>query len=394
MNPRTEPIRVMILVDKFDYHGTYINGPSRYFSWVVPRFNRGRVEPFLCALRDAGRSDTIFRNEGIPVQYFGLHKYNPTTLQKIMRFVRDNGIDLLHLTGYGSTTFGRLAARGCGKPSIVHEHWVDPGIGKSQQYLEKILSPYTDWAIAISETAKRFLVEKKYVREDRIVTIPNGIPLERFIDIPEEAIRNTREQLGIPSRSPVVGIVGMFHEVKGHRYFLEAALSVARSFPDAVFLIVGDGELRNTLERQTDELSLRGNVRFLGQREDIPKILRVMDVYVCSSLSETFSLSLLEAMASHRAIVTTDCGGPSEMIRQGWSGVVVPVRDPEAMAAEISLLLRNTELRMTLGRNAAQDAKRFDIRNTVNEIESLYERACFPLRIEMSEVIQPTVHAS
>lgn len=371
---RPEPIRVMILVDKFDYHGTYINGPSRYFSWIVPRFDRDKIQPVLCSLRAAGRSDSIFREEGIEVSYFGLHKFDPGTLHKLVRYVRKNGIQLLHLTGYGSTTFGRLAAKLSGRPSIVHEHWVDPGIGTGQRCMERILSPFTDWAIAISDTAKRFLVETKHVPSERIVTIPNGIPLERFTDVPEHAGWAKREELGIPASSPVAGIVGMFHEVKGHAYFLDAAESVARSFPDAVFLIIGDGELREDLERQTGERGLRGNVRFLGQREDVPELLRAMDVYVCSSISETFSLSLLEAMASGRAIVTTDCGGPGEMLRSGSSGLVVPVRDSGAIAENIAMLLKDPARRASLGEQAARDAKSYDIRETVARLESLYER--------------------
>jgi glycosyltransferase involved in cell wall biosynthesis len=372
---RPVPIRVMILVDKFDYHGSYINGPSQYFSWVVPRIDKVKFRPFLCSLRSAGKSDVIFRKEGVEVEYFGLNKFDPRTLQRIVQFVRRHEIDVLHLTGYGSTTFGRIAAKLCGRPAIVHEHWVDPGIGRGLRTLEWFLSPWTDRAIAISDTAKRFLVGKKHVRADRIELILNGIPLERFSNLPEEAGRKKREELGIPPESPVIGIVGMFHENKGHRYFLEAAASVARSFPEAVFIIVGDGELRGDLERQVRESPLLKIVRFLGQREDIPEILRTMDVHVCASFSETFSLSLLEAMASSRAIVTTDCGGPSEMIRDGWSGFVVPIRDSGAITEKIALLIGDASRRKTFGQNAAQESMKYDIRETVTRLESLYQKA-------------------
>lgn len=378
MTNRPVPIRVMILVDKFDYHGSYINGPSQYFSWIVPRIDKEKFQPFLCSLRSAGKSDVIFRKEGVEVEYFGLNKFDPRTLQRIVQFVRRNEIDLLHLTGYASTTFGRFAGRICGRPAIVHEHWVDPGIGKGLRTLERFLSPWTDWAIAISDFAKRFLIEKKHVRADRIEVIPNGIPLDRFSNLPDEAGRKKREELCIPPESPVIGIVGMFHENKGHRYFLEAAAFVAKSFPDSVFLIVGDGDLRGDLERKVKESPLLKSVRFLGQREDIPEILRAMDVYVCASFSETFSLSLLEAMASGRGIVTTDCGGPSEMIRDGWSGFVVPSHDSGAIAEKVILLLGDASQRKTFGQNAAQESRKYDIRATVAGLESLYQKATSP----------------
>jgi glycosyltransferase involved in cell wall biosynthesis len=176
----------------------------------------------------------------------------------------------------------------------------------------------------------------------------------------------------------------MFHEIKGHRYFLEAAAIVARSVPDAVFLIIGDGELREDLERRIRGNPLLKNVRFLGQREDVPEILRAMDVYVCASISESFSLSLLEAMASGRAIVTTDCGGPGEMIRDGSCGFVVPVGDSRAIAERIAAFLGDPSLGESFGRKAAQEAMRYDIRATVNKLESLYEKAVSPSRISES----------
>jgi hypothetical protein len=205
----------MILVDKFDYHGSYINGPSKYYSWIVPLIDRERFHPFLCSLRSAGRSDVIFRKEGVVVEYFGLHKYDPRTLQRIVQFVRRNEINLLHLTGYASTTFGRIAARICGRPAIVHEHWVDPGIGRGLRTLEWVLSPWTDRAIAISDTAKRFLVEKKHVRPSRIEVIQtfrwNSPTSRRLVEAGE---------LGIPEFF-VIGI-GDVHENKDTEFF-EAA---------------------------------------------------------------------------------------------------------------------------------------------------------------------------
>jgi hypothetical protein len=161
----------MILVDKFDYHGSSINGPSRYFSWILPRIDRKRFQPFLCSLRSAWKSDVLFRQEGVEVEYFGLNKYNPWTLQRIVQFVRRHEINVLHLSGYGATTFGRVAAKLCRRPAIVQEHWVDPGIGRGQRILERFLSPWTDWAIAISDDTKRFLVDKKHVQADRIGTL-------------------------------------------------------------------------------------------------------------------------------------------------------------------------------------------------------------------------------
>jgi glycosyltransferase involved in cell wall biosynthesis len=115
-----------------------------------------------------------------------------------------------------------------------------------------------------------------------------------------------------------------------------------------------------------------------------------MDVYVCASNSETAPLSLLETMASGRAIVTTDCGGPSEIIRDGWSGFVVPIRDSGAIAAKIALLLNDASLRRTFGQNAEQESNKYDIRATVARLESLYQKATSHSRIVETSTMRST----
>lgn len=365
-------INVLILVDKFDYHGSYINGPTRYFSWLVKAIDPARFTIRMCVLLAKGKSDDVFHRENIRVTYLNAGKYNPFALLKVIRLVRREKIDLLHLTGYGSTLYGRLAGAICGRPTIVHEHWVDPAFGGLQGAVERSLNVFTTRAIAISAYSRDFLIHKKGVPPDRVVLIPNGVPLERYRSVEEQAGKLWRRKLGITDETKVIGIIGMLHENKGHAYFIEAAAQVSAHHPDTKFLIVGDGERRGILEDQASRLGLRGQVLFLGHQEDIPGILKMLDIFVIASVSETASLSLLEAMAAEKAIVTTDCGGPSEVIAEGVTGLIAPVRDPAALAAQIERLIVHPEQAAQLARNACLESEKYDLRFTVQKMQQVY----------------------
>jgi len=370
-------INILVLIDKFDYHGSYINGPSRNYSWLLSRLDKKRFNVYVYALRKKGKSHHLFEQEGVNVTYLNLGKYNPFAPLLIMWIIWANKIDILHLQGYASTTFGRIAGTICRKPRIIKEEWVDPHMSKLHSLFEHLLSPLTTRAIAISEYSLKFLAEKKGLRKDKTILIRNGIPLDQFRDVDETLVNQTRKKLDISEDVKAIGIVGMLHENKGHKYFIEAASLLSKTGTTAKFFIIGDGELRGELEALVSQLGLEDLVKFLGHQTNMPAILKVLDILVVASISETLSMSLLEAMAAERAIIATDSGGPSEIVRDGITGLIVPVRDPKAIAESIEYLIHNPIEAKTIARNAKEDSERFDIKLTVEEIQSVYEQTYF-----------------
>lgn len=370
-------INLLILVDKFDYHGSYINGPTRYFSWLVKEIDKEKFNVHLCALRGKGKSDNIFRGENIKVSYLNMGKYNPLTLFGVISFILREKIDVLHLTGYGATTFGRLAGGFCRKPTIIQEHWVDPNFGGIPGLIDQALSMFTTRAIAISDYAKEFLIEKKWVAREKVVVIRNGVPLDKFCNAKETDGQQRREELGIPKDVKVTGIVAMLHENKGHKYFIDAASLVIKENPDTRFLIIGDGDLREPLKQQVAQLGLENHVLFLGHQDDIPVILKMLDIFVLASFSETAPLSLLEAMAAKKAIVTTDCGGPSEIVENGKTGFIVPIKDAQAIAEKIKYLIQNPSEAEALAKNASLESEKYNIAFVAEQIQKVYEEAYF-----------------
>ncbi|MFC1877924.1 glycosyltransferase family 4 protein [Thermodesulfobacteriota bacterium] len=365
-------INILIIVDKFDYHGSYINGPTRNYSWLVSRLDKDQFNVHLFALRKKGRSCEIFEKEGVNIIYLGLGKYNPFTWCIILRLIRRLKIDILQLQGYGSVIFGQIAGILSNKPMIIKEEWVDPHIAWYQCLLERCLGVFITRAIAISEYCKKFLIDKKGIKENKISLIMNGLPLDRFYSVDKNAGRLRRKNMGIPDDFAVVGTVGMLHENKGHNHLIDAAAMIKERRLKTTFLIVGDGELREKLEHQVAELGLKKNVLFMGHQENIPEILQMMDIFVMSSFSETWGTSILEAMAAGRAIITTDSGGGSEMINDGYSGLIVPVKNARILADKIEHLIDYPEVRRQLAGNARQDSESHNIDLTVQRVEDLY----------------------
>jgi glycosyltransferase involved in cell wall biosynthesis len=365
-------INVLILVDKFDYHGSFINGPTRNYSWLIKRIDRNDFNVFLYALRAKGKSCEIFKNESVDIKYLGLGKYNPLTPLIILYILIKNKIDILHLQGYGSVFFGQLAAAMLRKPTIIKEEWVDPNISFIHRIQERFITSFADRVIAISNYSKDFLIAKKGVKESKIVLIPNGIPLDVFRDADVSASRKIRHAMGISENDVVVGIVGMLHENKGHKYFIEAASLILPKIPNTKFVIIGDGELRQELEDYVQQLRLTNNFFFMGHQDNMPELYKMLDIYVISSVSETWPTSLMEAMAAGRAIITTDCGGGSEIVDDEDSGIVVPVKNSEILAKKIEYLIEHPKIRETIGENALRESKRFDIDQTVLAVEKLY----------------------
>lgn len=163
------------------------------------------------------------------------------------------------------------------------------------------------------------------------------------------------------------------HPVKDQLTLLRAVRLVVDEIPGFELDVIGDGPLRETLEREVADLGIGGHVRFLGMRSDVAPLLRDAGLFVLSSLSEGVSLTLLESMASALPAVATDVGGNREVVRHGHTGYLVPVSDPPALAAAIRELVLDPALAQRMGRAARERCVgEFSLENTVRQYEELY----------------------
>lgn len=228
-----------------------------------------------------------------------------------------------------------------------------------------------DCFIAASEAIRTMLVADG-VDADRTVTVHEGIDIEHVAAAPPV---NVHEAFWLPHHAPVVGNVAALVPHKGQRHLVEAAHLVVREVPDARFIILGEGELREPLERQVREYKLEKHVLLPGFRTDVLGCIKGFDLFAMSSVTEGLGTSLLDAMACSRAIVATRTGGIPEIVEDGVNGVLVPPRDHAAMAKAIVGLLRNAEERGRMGEaGLARVQARFTVERMVAETASVYER--------------------
>jgi len=228
-----------------------------------------------------------------------------------------------------------------------------------------------DCFIAASEAIRQMLVGDG-VPADRTVTVHEGIDVEHVIAAPAV---NVHEAFWLPHGSPVVGNVAALVPHKGQRYLIDAAHLVVQQVPDARFVILGEGELREHLEKQVREHHLEKHVLLPGFRTDVLGCLKGFDLFAMSSITEGLGTSLLDAMACARPIVATRAGGIPEIVEDGVNGLLVPARDHQALAEAIVRALKNPELRQRMGdAGFARVNERFTVERMVSETAGVYAR--------------------
>ena len=228
-----------------------------------------------------------------------------------------------------------------------------------------------DCFICASEAIRQMLIADG-IAEARTVTVHEGIDLARVGAAPRAALH---QELWLPHDAPIVGNVAALVPHKGQRHLIDAAVQVLRHEPDARFIIVGEGELRPALEHQIRQHHLEKHVMLTGFRPDVLSLHKAFDIFVMSSVTEGLGTSLLDAMACGKPVVATRTGGIPEVVRDGETGLLVPPRDHDAMAAAIVQLLQDRALRERMGAaGLARVQKQFNAEAMVKETLRAYRR--------------------
>ncbi len=366
-------VSVLHVCDKFGVAGSSIHGVSRLFSWWFPRYDPARFEVSLCGLKRSEPASRLLAERGIFVHHLGRGRFDPRLLSDLVALARARRARILHVHGYAAADFGRLAARRVGAALVLHEHFADPRMPFYQGWVDRLLAPLVDRAIAVSGSTRDFLVRERHVPSDRIRLIWNGAPLDEFAPVTRERALAVRRELGLPAGAPVVGAVGRLNAQKGHRFLIEAAAEVLARRPDTRFLIVGDGDLAESLRAQAQALGIADRVVFAGHRGDIPEVLGAIDLLCISSTYEGTPLTLFEAMAAGKAIVSTAVDGCREVLEDGRTGLLVAAQNSPALAAALLRALEDEGLRRSLGQHAREASARYDVSACVLQMEALYD---------------------
>jgi len=350
-----------------------MHGVKRLFAWMIPRFDPAQFEVSLVSLRKRDVSEETLDALGIDITYLSRSKFDPRTFWDLLRVVDRKQIDILHLHGYGATTFGRLVAAYRRLPVVLHEHANLTSTPWFQKVADRALEPFTDIAIAVSESTAEFVRRARLVRADRVRVVYLGAPLGEFGRRRADAERaEIRAELGIAADDVVIGTVTRLHESKGNEYLVDAARLVLDERPRAKFLLFGEGPLRPSLEARAAELKLGDRFVFGGFVKDVARTMAAFDISVFPSLWEGTPLTVFETLAAGLPIVATDADGLRDVLADGRDALIVPRRDARALASRIVELIDRPALRAQLSSDAVRTARQYDIDAFVKKMEQLY----------------------
>jgi glycosyltransferase involved in cell wall biosynthesis len=291
-------------------------------------------------------------------------------LATLVALIRRERFDILHAHMFGSNLWGTLIGRACGVPVLIaHEHtWSYEGDPLRKLLDGRVIGRLATRFIAVSSLDAERMVSIEHVPAEKVVMIPNA-----YVPRPDQVDSDLRAELGIERTTPLIAVISILRPQKALSVMLDAFADVLARLPDAYLAIAGDGECRAELELQSKRLGLTERVRFLGVRADIDAILRAADVAAMSSDFEGTPLVAYECIANRTPLVATAVGGLLDIVEDGRTGLLVPPRDPPALARALTSLLTDPPRRERIAAAAAEQWDRFTIEAVAGRFGALYE---------------------
>ena len=287
---------------------------------------------------------------------------------------------IVHTHSSKAGILGRWAARLAAVPIVVHSihgfgftRYQHPVLRRGLIALERSAAQCTTKFFVVSEADRRIGIELGLFSEERSTVIRSGIDLETVRRAKVDRDSKKRE-LGFEPGQSVVGMVAPLKPQKAPLDFVRTAALIHHVRPEARFLLVGDGELRQAVEAEVTRLGLSGLFRLVGWRRDIVEIMHCLDVFVLTSLWEGLPRVYLEALSSGRPVVGTRVGGAAEVIQDGINGFLAEPGDVGTLAGRVIDLLTHPDTRKEMGERARSLPIQFDIREMVRQQEKEYER--------------------
>jgi glycosyltransferase involved in cell wall biosynthesis len=292
------------------------------------------------------------------------------------KFLRRQRIDIVHCHEFTTTCYAALGCAIASVPLVSTMHGKNywPERAYTRVALRSAARSAASFVV-VSEDLKRFACEVLRLAPSVVRVVPNGIDLTTFKPN-EQASVAVRASLGASSENVVIVCVGALEPVKAHAKLLEAMAILIRTTPHARLWLVGEGYLREDLERHVATLGLQNVVRFLGWRTDVHAILAAADISVLASRSEGMPLAIMESMACQRAVIATRVGGLPELIEDGISGLLVNADSSTQLAEAMHCLTIEPERRKALGTAASlRAAERFSLGSMKASYQWIYQNA-------------------
>ena len=365
-------IKVLQVIEGFS-----LGGAEKKLLELADHFDKDRFHTTICSL---GLGDEIARefeklkNTGIDVVRIPRRsRLDFTHIFKVANFMREQKIDVVMTTLNYADVIGLIAGRLAGVKAAFS--WET--ISSPEWLYKRRLWPYLfaikfcTRVISVSEATRKWLIEKRKVPAEKVEVIPYGVNLEEYNT---HVNSNLRKELGLSKDAPIVGMVGRLHPQKGHTYLIQAARIVVEKHRHAHFVLIGDGDLRTSLENEVRAANLWENFSFLGFRSDVSKLVKSFDIFTLPSLYEGLPNVVLEAMASAKPVIATPVDGTKEVVIDGETGLLVAQKDPVSLAQAILKLIEDPSAAVSMGmKGRMRVEKKFSLTKQVKKFEELYE---------------------
>jgi glycosyltransferase involved in cell wall biosynthesis len=353
--------------------GLGVGGAEELIRQSIPLLEAEGFDVSLRSILRGGRILDEIRETGADAAALGSGRTGiPRALARLARELRSGRYDLIHSHLLAANLAARLVGRAVGVPAIVNSHHgADAWNFRGARALDRLTARCADRILVCSEYLLRVCRDEVGLPAGKLVTVPNGIDPTRF-DRPC-ARAETRAALGLPGGAPVLGTVGRLDEpVKGTGVLLEAMALLRDRIPGAICVVAGSGPALSRLQDHAARAGLGERVRFVGERRDVPDLLRAFDLYVQPSRREAFGLSTLEAMACGLPVVASATGGLAELVEPGTTGELAEPGDPRSLAGAIQSLLSDPERARACGERGRAKARRYTLGRMVRGWSGVY----------------------
>ena len=388
---KVDKTKVLQVHDKYEVGGG-VGGSVRYFSTVFPKLPEN-YQVTVCSLSREDKGSRLLRERGFKVLCIPKGKFDLTKVFDLLRIIKSEKIDIMHSHAFSSASFCRLASLISGVPVVVQQHFCH-SVPIYQRFADAVLGRVAVKVIAVSESVKKFMVDKQFYKSDSIKVIYNGIDLEPGVqnqNNPEQGSKQAaiteepssgrvslsrtslKDEFNINSDDKIISVIGRLHYIKGQQILFAAIPEIVRDYPAITLVVVGEGELKDELEGIAEEHEFGEKVKFIGFRNDIESIMEQSDVVVIPSLSDACPTVALEAMKCGCAIVASGVDGLIEILSDRKDALLVPVSNTSDLARGVVELLNNPALSLELGRQAKVNVNRFSAQEAANSIEEIYE---------------------
>jgi glycosyltransferase involved in cell wall biosynthesis len=362
-------LRVLFLISQALDSG----GAERFAAGLIAQLPGRRFERWLCTTRHADPATVAaLADAGVRHVHLGRRaKWDVHRFAGLVGLLRRERFDVLHAHMFGSNFWGSVIGRACGVPVVIaHEQtWSYEGDRLRRLIDGQVIGRLATRVVAVSSADAERMTALEGMPAEKVVLLPNA-----YVPRASRGDGDLRAELGLGAATPLVGAVAVMRPQKALTVLVDAHARLLERVPGAHLAIAGDGPCRDEVELRVRRHGITRSVHLLGERQDVDAILRAVDVAAMSSDFEGLPLFGLECMANRTPLVATAVGGLPDIVDHGRTGLLVPRRDPVALADALAGLLTDPERRERLAAAAQAKLAEFTIEAVAERFAELYER--------------------